>query len=182
MAARNRYRVTAAEKQRFINALTDQLSLLRAKAGVAQEELSALVGISRQTYSAIERKSRPMSWGTYLSLVLFFDYNKDTHQALRSLDAFPQELVDRFNHEQVSNLLPAVAGADPSFNDILERLDRQALHTINTVIMLEYARCTELPGETVVRSFDGRGFSARNLGRDAAVRQALRQLKEKEHV
>ena len=56
------------EKKAFINALMPELALLRAKADVSQEQVANLIGISRQTYGAIERGNRKMSWSTYLSL------------------------------------------------------------------------------------------------------------------
>ena len=67
--------LTEKEKKAYIEALAPQLPLLRAKAGISQEELSIVVGISRQTYGAIERKTKKMSWSTYMALILFFDYN-----------------------------------------------------------------------------------------------------------
>lgn len=36
--------------------LTDEIPVLRVKSGVKQEELSDVLGISRQTYSAVETK------------------------------------------------------------------------------------------------------------------------------
>lgn len=179
MYSGGKYYISEAEKERFITALTDQLATLRAKAGIAQEELSKLIGVSRQTYGAIERRHRRMTWGTYLSLILFFDYNELTHNAIRSLDAFPHKLIERFNRGKTTDLLPAIASADADFGDILERLDTRALQAINTVIMLEYARCTELPGEAVIRSFDGRRFDPTALTREATVQEALHQLKNK---
>ena len=57
--------ISEEEKESPINILTEELPVLRAKIGLSQTELSAIVGISRQTYSAIETKKRVMSWGTY---------------------------------------------------------------------------------------------------------------------
>ena len=60
---------------------------------ITQEELSAMVGISRQTYYAIETRRRQMSWNTYLSLILFFDTNVATHSMLRDINAYPIDLM-----------------------------------------------------------------------------------------
>ena len=178
MYSADKYYISEQEKENFITALTDQLPTLRAKAGIAQEELSRLIGISRQTYGAIERKHRRMTWGTYLSLILFFDYNELTHNIIRSLEAFPHQLLQRFNKGKLNDPLPVIAAGDENFSDILERLDSRALQAINTVIMLEYARCTELPGDAVVRSFNGRTFDPACLTREAAVQAALSRLDE----
>ena len=85
------------EKDDFIEALSYELPMLRAKADISQEEIANMIGVSRQTYGSIERRTRKMSWSTYLSLVFFYDYNKKTHKMIRSTDAFPHELVKRFN-------------------------------------------------------------------------------------
>lgn len=89
--------LTDEEKDSFIATLTPCLTVLRTKAEISQEELANLIGVSRQTYSAIERKIRRMSWSTYLSLVLFYDHNQQTHKMIRQLSIFPKELIIRFN-------------------------------------------------------------------------------------
>ena len=88
----NNWLITEKEKTELIEELTDELAVLRSKAAVSQEELSKIIGISRQTYGDIERKKRKMSWNTYMSLILFFDYNPNTHYTIRQLDAFPYRL------------------------------------------------------------------------------------------
>ena len=77
MSDSSKWEVTKYQQARFIDALTSELAPLRAKVGISQGDLAALIGVSRQTYSAIECGKRKMSWNTYLSLFLFYDYNKD---------------------------------------------------------------------------------------------------------
>ena len=43
-------------KEKLIAILTEELPVLRAKLGLSQEALSEIIGISRQTYSGIEKK------------------------------------------------------------------------------------------------------------------------------
>lgn len=81
-----------SRKNELIDVISKELVALRAKSGVSQEELSKSIGISRQTYQAIETGKRKMTWRTYLALLLFFDYNPMTHDMLRSLNVFPDEL------------------------------------------------------------------------------------------
>ena len=76
MEVESKWLLTDEEKDSFIAMLTPNLTVLRTKAEISQEELSNLIGISRQTYNAIERKVRRMAWSTYLSLVLFYDHNQ----------------------------------------------------------------------------------------------------------
>lgn len=81
---------TDDEKEELIQKLTNALPALRGAAKVSQSELAEAVGVSRQTYGAIELRKRKMSWNTYMSLILFFDYNPNTHDTIRQLDAFPR--------------------------------------------------------------------------------------------
>lgn len=88
MNIESKWLLTDEEKDSFIATLTPNLTVLRTKAEISQEELANLIGVSRQTYSAIERKVRKMAWSTYLSLVLFYDHNLKTHKMIRQLSIF----------------------------------------------------------------------------------------------
>jgi len=44
-------------KEHLIDVLTNELSMLRAKVGLSQQELANRMGVSRQTYGAIEIKN-----------------------------------------------------------------------------------------------------------------------------
>ena len=85
------------DRDNLIDILTNELPVLRAKIGISQDDLSNIVGISRQTYSAIETKKRRMSWNTFLSLLLFFDVNEKTEPVLKAIGAFPDELISALN-------------------------------------------------------------------------------------
>lgn len=133
--------LTEEEKERFIETLSPSLAVLRTKAEISQEELANLIGVSRQTYSAIERKIRKMAWSTYLSLILFYDHNQKTHRMIRQLSIFPQELIARINDGidysdfELSSLL------GNQFQEIMEVLDEQAKGAIRAIVMMEYKRC-----------------------------------------
>lgn len=157
MENKDRWTITEEEKEQLINILTDELSALRAKAGISQEEISKLIGISRQTYGAIERKTRKMSWNTYLSLILFFDYTKTTHKMIRNLQAFPAKLVKCLNKTDIDN--SANLYLEEFTNEINDKLDERALHAIKTVLMLEYARCSNLSNDALIKSFDSELFT-----------------------
>lgn len=70
------------DKDALIDKLTDELPVLRAKLGISQDEISNIIGISRQTYSSIETKRRKMSWNTFLSIILYFGCNDGTARML----------------------------------------------------------------------------------------------------
>ncbi len=150
-----KYYLSEEEKNELIKNLTLELSILRTKAEISQEEIANIIGTSRQTYGAIERKVRKMSWNTYLSLVWFYDYNRKTHKMIRNMKAFPHELIKKFNDgdEPQDFELGLLFKADKK--NILQSLDEQALSTIKTVLMLEYSRCNNVSGEAVVRFFEG---------------------------
>ncbi|MDL2232371.1 helix-turn-helix transcriptional regulator [Ruminococcaceae bacterium OttesenSCG-928-L11] len=80
------------DKDKLIEILTDELPVLRAKIGVSQDDISKIIGISRQTYSAIETKKRRMAWNTFLSLILFYGYNEKTTNYVEAIGAFPPSL------------------------------------------------------------------------------------------
>ena len=85
------------DKDRLIDALTEDLPVLRAKIGLSQEDLSEIIGVSRQTYSSIETKKRRMTWNVFLSLILVFDNNEKTSGLLNMIGAFPDQLRSVIN-------------------------------------------------------------------------------------
>lgn len=181
MDSAEKWLLTDSEKGEFIAALTPNLPALRTQAEISQEELANLIGVSRQTYSAIERKIRRMSWSTYLSLVLFFDHNQKTHKMLRMLSIFPKKLITQFNDgiDYSSYELSSLLGEQSQ--DIIERLDQQALRSIRSMIMVEYARCTQLPSEAIIKSFGGLNFVPPILeDHEIEAAKALRSIK-REH-
>ena len=80
------------DKDKLIEILTEELPVLRAKIGISQEDISNIIGISRQTYNAIETKKRKMSWNTFLSLILLYGYNDKTTNLVEAIGAFPPSL------------------------------------------------------------------------------------------
>lgn len=80
------------DKDKLIDILTEELPMLRAKLGISQDEISSIIGVSRQTYSSIETKKRRMSWSTYMSLILLFGYNDKTTNIVEAIGAFPLSL------------------------------------------------------------------------------------------
>lgn len=170
----NKY-ISDTEKEKYMNALNSELPFLRAKANISQGELAKFIGVSRQTLGAIERCERPMGWNTYLSLIFFFDNNKTTRQVIRSMDAFPHDLIESLSEKE---FIPdkILSPIENEYSDIFSRLDEQAIHSIRTLIMIEYARCTNQPGVNVVKSFDGMNFMKKPP--NAAVTGAIKKIKE----
>lgn len=76
----------------LIHAMTSNLSVLRLKLNLSQEALAEVLGITRQTISAIENGQRQMSWQMFLSLVLIFLKNKETKRLMIVLGVYTKEL------------------------------------------------------------------------------------------
>lgn len=167
------------EKDELIEKLTPELLLLRTKAEMSQEEIANIIGTSRQTYGAIERKTRKMSWNTYLSLVWFYDYNRKTHKMVRNMKAFPHEFIKKINDgdEPQDFELGLLFKADNK--NILESLDEQALSTIRTVLMVEYSRCNNISGEKVVRMFEGLTLKKEAMEEEKNTAKAIKNIKRK---
>ncbi|MBE5938709.1 MAG: helix-turn-helix domain-containing protein [Lachnospiraceae bacterium] len=155
MEFESKWLLTDEEKDSFIATLTPNLTVLRTKAEISQEELANLIGVSRQTYSAIERKVRRMAWSTYLSLVLFYDHNQKTHKMIRQLSIFPQELIIRFNDGIDYSDYEISSFLGNKSEEIIEQLDEQAKGAIRAVVMMEYARCTTISNGASIKSISG---------------------------
>lgn len=177
MAKHTKWVLSDKDKAYYISELTAELPMLRAKADISQDELASVIGISRQTYGSLERHERTMTWNTYLSLILFYDKNSKTRNILRSMDAYPHKLINLLDNGTASaEVNPAVFGSDMA--DIFQSLDEQAIHAIKAMIMIEYARCTNQPGETVVKSFNGLRFSMESVKKEN-VAKAVRTVRRK---
>ena len=176
MNASSRWPITSIEQEKLINNLIANLPLLRAKLGISQEEIARIIGVSRQTYSAIENGKRTMSWQVYLSLVLFFDANSMTRDLLHHLECFPDFLVDKTEHAEEPGNQDST-NVDADILQMLTRLDEQALRSVKTVVMIEYARCSKIPGEAVVKAFDGSQFIGSITPGDAELGEAIKHMK-----
>lgn len=156
MENKSKWLLTDEEKDNFIATLSPNLTVLRTKAEISQEELANLIGVSRQTYSAIERRIRKMAWSTYLSLVFFYDHNQKTHKMIRQLAIFPQELIIRFNDGVDYSDFELISLLGNKSQEIMEILDEQAKGAIRAMVTMEYARCKTLASDEVIRTLADR--------------------------
>lgn len=79
------------DKEKYTQLMASNLKVLRAKAGMTQDDLSKVAGISRQTIVQAEATHK-LSWGTYLSLVFLFSTDEGTSELMRLLDVYPENL------------------------------------------------------------------------------------------
>lgn len=79
-------------KLELMEKLRVELPVLRARLGISQERAAEIIGISRQTYNAIETGKRGMTWPIFLSMVAFFQNNEQTKPMLDQISGFNDKL------------------------------------------------------------------------------------------
>ena len=78
--------------------LTENLAMLRAKAGLTQSDIADVIGIARQTYSSFETGRKIMSWNMFLSLLLFFRENDKTADVIKLMRIYNDELENHIKN------------------------------------------------------------------------------------
>lgn len=76
--------ITDAKKTLCMVQLVNELPVLRARLDLSQEEVADRIGVSRQTYNAIEGRRRNMPWSTCIALVTLFASNEKTRKMLEA--------------------------------------------------------------------------------------------------
>ena len=70
------------------------LSTIRAKTNISQNDLASKLGITRQTITAIETKRRVMQWNTFVTLILFFTRNDEVKSILEFMEIYTIEVKE----------------------------------------------------------------------------------------
>ena len=89
--------VSANYKQALAGILQENLSALRAKAVLAQEELSNIISILRQSCYAMENGKTVIPWKMYMLGLFLFHEIKFTRTMVDGLNVFPADLFEKFN-------------------------------------------------------------------------------------
>lgn len=95
--------MTKTEKDELIQVLTGTLPILRAAIGISQGEIAEYIGVSRQTYCALEIGKRQMNWNTFLSLFLFFISNSETNNLLKTKKGFIAQVYKALQYKSETN-------------------------------------------------------------------------------
>lgn len=77
-----------SKRMELINAMVTELPVLRARIGASQADISERIGISRQTYNAIENGKKKLNWTVFLALFAVFSSDKRTLKMLDSIEVF----------------------------------------------------------------------------------------------
>ena len=96
--------ILSIDRARYAGAMADNLPMLRAKLGLSQTALANVIGVTRQTVSAMENKTREISWPNFLSLLFLFTQNEETRQLLPVLGIYTEELSGMFSMTNLEKL------------------------------------------------------------------------------
>ncbi len=86
-------RLSEAEKQEFCITLGDHLRKLRAIAGLTQDDLEHLCGISKERISRIENGAYVMRWSQFVNLIMIFTMNANTKEYLVAVKILTPRLL-----------------------------------------------------------------------------------------
>ena len=183
MAELSKWVIPESMQDEYISNLTKMLSGLRDLMGINQSDIAKMIGVSRQTYSAIETGRRKMSWATYLSLVLLFVCDKATSTLFQNSEAFPVRIIEQINSDFSNNGFSFFSriGNAKDITKMMNALDEQGIHAMETVLLLEYARCTKQSGDAIIRSFDGSKFHNGRTVESRSAQMALNDIKRQNH-
>lgn len=167
--------IDESERESYISRFLDELPVLRVKLGLSQDELAGIVGISRQTYCTLETRKRNMSWSLFLALIFIFDRNPETRDIMIKANVLPDSMMDV---NSINGVLPVVSSELININDLDKKLDDKAIHAIETVVMMEYARCSRISGEAVIKAFAGRKI-VEITSKNEEITKAIKKIKSR---
>lgn len=98
------FAIMGIDRKAHMQAMAENLPLLRAKLDMNQEDLANMICVTRQTLSAIENRSRDMSWPMFLSLLFLFTQNEKTKDLLPVLGIYTPELAQFFSFADLKKL------------------------------------------------------------------------------
>lgn len=79
-----------SKRMELINTMVTELPVLRARIGASQADISEKIGISRQTYNAIENGKKKLNWTVFLALFSVFSSDERTLKMLDSMEVFQE--------------------------------------------------------------------------------------------
>lgn len=96
--------IKSLEREFYTRKMAENLPLLRTKMGLSQTEFAGLIGVTRQTVSAVENRSRPLTWTSFLSILFLCMQDDETRPLLRALGIYTEELAQAFGIADLDRL------------------------------------------------------------------------------
>lgn len=90
-------------REQSIEAMTNNMVVLRTMLNLSQAELANLIGVGRQTLAAVENRKRKMTWSVFLSLMFVFSQNKQTNTLLTHLGVYSDILKSIYHGYNENN-------------------------------------------------------------------------------
>lgn len=88
---REKWVIDSNYREKCIVRMVEYLPSLRNAMDISQDEFAQLLGVTRQTYNAVETQKSKMSWTLYLSIVTIFLANENTKELIREYGLYPHE-------------------------------------------------------------------------------------------
>lgn len=100
----------------YAERMAENLPMLRKKLGLSQTSLGDLIGVSRQTVSSFENKTRVIPWQVFTSLLFIFNENPGTQKLLPILGIYTPELMSVFRTTDLTTLSEIIKGGAENDN------------------------------------------------------------------
>lgn len=91
------YHISTEKRNELCKLMASNLSTLREKAKMTQDELADKLGLARQTISAIETRKRKMQWSTFTVLLMFFSANDEIKKIMIAMGIINDDVEKAFN-------------------------------------------------------------------------------------
>lgn len=98
------------DKVLYAERMAENLPMLRKKLGLSQTELGDLIGVSRQTISSFENKTRAIPWQIFTALLFILNENSGTQKLLPILGIYTPELMSAFRTTDLTALNEIIKG------------------------------------------------------------------------
>ena len=89
--------LTSDFKQEMCKKMASNLSTLREKVKITQDELAERLGLSRQNISAIENGKHEMQWSTFSVLIMFFAQDDELKKIMIAMGLINDEVRQAFS-------------------------------------------------------------------------------------
>ena len=124
-------RLSEVEKQEYCITLGDHLRKLRAIAGLTQDDLENLCGISKERISRIENGAYIMRWSQFVNLIMIFTMNANTKEYLVAVKIVTPRLLQAMQMKDArvppDIVVPISASLTKEFNDDFKNVNSLTL-------------------------------------------------------